>query len=87
MFQQRPGDGWGHESMLKDPFRAALAFFGDPMPGVWATGLLDVEGWQFMGVGEAASTVQRGAPAAAYAKWERSAREWLIELDRESGRR
>ncbi len=87
VFQQRPGDGWGHESMLKDPFRAALAFFGDPMPGVWATGLLDVEGWQFMGVGEAAATVQRSAPAAAYAKWERSAREWLVELDRESGRR
>lgn len=89
VFQQRPSLGWGPESALLDPFRAALAFFGAPEAGLAApaAGLLDVDGWPFMSVGEAAAAVQRGGSAAVYGKWERAAREWLLELDRESGRR
>lgn len=89
VLQQRPSDGWGPRAVLLDPFHAALAFFGDPASGVSApaTGLLDVEGWQLMSIGEAAAQVQRTGSAAAYGKWERSARQWLVELDRESGRR
>lgn len=90
VFRQRPADGWGTAGTLLDPYRAALAFFGAPEARVAppARGLLDVDGWPFLGVGEAAAAVQGAAsPAAAYATWERSAREWLLELDRESGRR
>lgn len=89
VFQQRPADGWGSDGALLDPYRAALAFFGDPRAGLArpAVGLLDVDGWPFMSVGEAAAAVLRGAAPAAYAKWERPAREWLRELDREAGRR
>ncbi|MFD1720799.1 LysM peptidoglycan-binding domain-containing protein [Amnibacterium endophyticum] len=88
VFQQRPVDGWGSDGALLDPYRAALAFFGDPRAGVArpAVGLLDVDGWPFMSVGEAAAAVLRTAAPAAYAKWERPAREWLRELDREAGR-
>ena len=89
VFQQRPSDGWGARPVLLDPYRAALAFFGDPSSRVAlpAVGLLDTDGWQLMSVGEAAAQVQRSGSPAAYGKWERSAREWLVELDRESSRR
>lgn len=88
LFQQRPSAGWGDEAALLDPRRAALAFFGGPGSGVVApaAGLLDVGGWEFMSVGEAAAAVQRGAAAAAYGKWERCAREWLRDLERDQGR-
>lgn len=44
LFQQRPSLGWGDESALLDPRRAAVAFFGGSGSGVVApaTGLLDV---------------------------------------------
>lgn len=84
VFQQRPSRGWGDEVALLDPARAALAFFGGAGSGVVApaTGLLDVGGWEFMSVGEAAAAVQRISAPAAYGKWERCAREWLRDLDR-----
>lgn len=84
LFQQRPSAGWGTESALLDPRRAALAFFGGPGSGTAApaTGLLELAGWEFMSVGEAAAAVQRGSSAAAYGKWERCAREWLADLER-----
>lgn len=82
LFQQRPSLGWGDEATLLDPRRAAEAFFGGPGSGVVApaTGLLDVGGWEFMSVGEAAFAVQRASSPASYGKWERCAREWLREL-------
>jgi LysM repeat protein len=84
LFQQRPSDGWGDEAALLDPRRAARAFFGGPGSAVVApaTGLLDVGGWEFMSIGEAAHAVQRSSSPAAYGKWERCAREWLQELEK-----
>ena len=84
LFQQRPSLGWGEEAVLLEPRFAAVAFFGGMGSGVVApaTGLLDVGGWEFMSVGEAAHAVQRGASPAAYGKWERAARGWLQDLER-----
>jgi LysM repeat protein len=84
LFQQRPSLGWGDEVALLDPTHAATAFFGGAGSGVVApaTGLLDVGGWEFMPVGEAAHAVQRNASPAAYGKWERAARGWLHDLER-----
>jgi LysM repeat protein len=84
LFQQRPSLGWGDETALLDPRLAAIAFFGGSGSGIVApaAGLLDVGGWEFMSVGEAAHAVQRGASPAAYGKWERSARDWLQDLER-----
>ena len=83
LFQQRPSRGWGDELALLEPRFAATAFFGGAGSGVVApaTGLLDVGGWEFMAVGEAAHAVQRGASPAAYGKWERAARGWLHEIE------
>jgi N-acetylmuramoyl-L-alanine amidase len=84
LFQQRPSLGWGDPVQLLDPYRAAVAFFGGMGSGVVApaTGLLDVGGWEFMSIGEAAHAVQRSASPAAYGKWERAARGWLQDLER-----
>ena len=84
LFQQRPSRGWGEADDLLDPRRAATAFFGGSGSGVVApaSGLLDVGGWEFMSVGEAAHAVQRSSSPAAYGKWERCARDWLTDLDR-----
>ncbi len=60
--------------------RAALAFFLGDEHG--AVGLLGTPGWELMGVGEAACTVQQLSTAGAYAKWERCAREWAARLVR-----
>jgi N-acetylmuramoyl-L-alanine amidase len=84
LFQQRPSRGWGDDVALLDPRLATVAFYGGAGSGVVApaTGLLDVGGWEFMSVGEAAHAVQRNASPAAYGKWERAARGWLHDLER-----
>ena len=84
LFQQRPSLGWGDEGVLLEPRLAAVAFYGGAGSGVVApaTGLLDVGGWEFMSIGEAAHAVQRNASPAAYGKWERAARGWLQDLER-----
>jgi hypothetical protein len=59
------------------------AFFGgnsSPTKGV-ARGLLDISGWQNLSLTEAAQAVQISAHPTAYAKWEPSAWQWLIQLD------
>lgn len=82
LFQRRPDTGWGDRAAVLDPERATLAFFGGDTSPVndTARGLLDVPGWGFLTVGEAAAAVQGGAGAAAYGKWEPFARRWLAEL-------
>lgn len=82
VFQQRPSHGWGDPDDLLDPRDAARRFFGGPSSPVRATarGLLDVVGWEFMAIGEAAHAVQRTSAPSAYGKWEDSARQWLREL-------
>jgi N-acetylmuramoyl-L-alanine amidase len=82
LFQQRPSHGWGDPLDLLDPRDAARRFFGGPASPVRAAarGLLDVIGWEFMDIGEAAHAVQRTSSPTAYGKWETSARHWLTEL-------
>ncbi len=79
LFQQRPSAGWGSAAQVRNPEHAVRAFFGGPSSPVAGrvTGLLDVAGWEFMSVGEAAYAVQRTGSPAAYEKWESSARSWL----------
>ncbi|WP_308796506.1 LysM peptidoglycan-binding domain-containing protein [Agromyces silvae] len=82
LFQQRPSQGWGTPEEVRDPTRAALAFYGgptNPNPGR-TQGLLDIDGWQSMTVTQAAQAVQRSAHPDLYAKWEQQARAWLVEL-------
>jgi len=82
LFQQRPSAGWGTPEQVMDPVRASLAFFGgagNPNPGV-TRGLLDVPGWASMTVTQAAQAVQISAYPDHYAKWETSARAWLVEI-------
>jgi LysM repeat protein len=82
LFQQRPSQGWGTAEEVRDPTRAALAFYGgptNPNPGR-TQGLLDIDGWQSMSVSQAAQAVQLSAHPDHYAKWEQQARAWLVEL-------
>lgn len=82
LFQQRPSQGWGTEAQVLDPVRATKAFFGgDANPNTGLTiGLLDIPGWTSMSVTAAAQAVQKSAHPDAYAKWETSARAWLVQL-------
>ncbi|MBM7504587.1 LysM peptidoglycan-binding domain-containing protein [Agromyces aurantiacus] len=82
LFQQRPSQGWGTADEVRDPERAAAAFYGGPdSPTVGtAPGLLDVDGWESMSLADAAQAVQRSAHPGHFAKWEASAERWLTEL-------
>lgn len=75
-FQQRVS-GWGTVGELMDPVYAAKAFFGgeDGPNGGSPRGLLDIPGWEEMGLGEAAQTVQVSAFPTAYDKWEPAAQQ------------
>ncbi|WP_026851171.1 muramidase family protein [Glaciibacter superstes] len=82
LFQQRPSAGWGSPEQVMDPVRSSLAFFGgagNPNAGV-TRGLLDINGWESLTVTQAAQAVQISAFPDHYAKWEASARAWLLEL-------
>ncbi|WP_375401646.1 LysM peptidoglycan-binding domain-containing protein [uncultured Amnibacterium sp.] len=83
LFGRRARQGLAGPRDVADPSLAAQAFFGGPASPLRhaVRGLLDVPGWQLMSVPEAASAVQGGA-VEDYARWERCARAWLIELDR-----
>jgi len=61
LFQQRPSQGWGGPSLVRDPEYAAARFY---------QALDRVDGWQRMPLTEAAQAVQRSAVPNAYAKWE-----------------
>ncbi len=83
LFQQRPSAHWGTKAQIMQPEYAIRAFYGgktSPTRGV-ARGLLDISGWQKLPLTEAAQAVQISAYPTAYAKWEPSAWNWLIELD------
>lgn len=82
LFQQRPSTGWGTEAEVRDPYRAAAAFFGgasDPN-GSRTRGLLDIPGWESLPFGEAAQAVQISAYPDRYAPWEQQAYAWLASL-------
>jgi hypothetical protein len=60
LFQQRPSQGWGTVAQIMDPAYAARKFF---------EGLMGVQGWQGMGLSQAAQAVQKSAFPDAYGKW------------------
>lgn len=72
LFQQRPSQGWGKRSKLRDPVYASRAFYGVTQ-GTRNHGLLQIRGWKKMSHGTAAQRVQRSAYPRAYAKWARTA--------------
>jgi hypothetical protein len=65
LFQQRPSQGWGSPTQLRNPVYAATAFYrrlvADPQ-------------WLQRSVTDAAQQVQRSAAPLAYARWEDEAR-------------
>jgi hypothetical protein len=60
LFQQRPSQGWGSPSEIRDPRYAAGKFYD---------ALKRVRGWQTMRVTEAAQAVQRSAHPELYEQW------------------
>jgi hypothetical protein len=60
LFQQRPSQGWGSVTEIRDPRYAAGKFY---------SALVKVKGWQSMRVTDAAQRVQRSAFPEAYEKW------------------
>ncbi|KMS74375.1 lipoprotein [Streptomyces viridochromogenes] len=61
LFQQRPSQGWGTATEVRDPVHASTKFY---------EGLLEVSGWQSMTITQAAQAVQKSGFPDAYAKWE-----------------
>ena len=69
--QQRPSAGWGSTPELMTPAYNAEAFFGGPSGPNHGSppGLLDVSGWDSMGLGQAAQAVQVSAFPELYERW------------------
>ncbi len=61
LFQQRPSQGWGRPSQVRNPTYAANKFYAV---------LVDVDGWRRLPLTVAAQRVQRSAFPNAYARWE-----------------
>lgn len=79
LFQQRPSQGWGTPDDVRDPRRAAAAFFGGPEDpnGPATRGLLDIPGWEQLDFAAAAQAVQLSAYPERYAPWEQQATAWV----------
>lgn len=69
LFQQRPSQGWGSTSEVRDVVKSTEAFFGRAKH-TNNPGLLDVKGWQKMPITVAAQTVQGSGFPEAYAQHE-----------------
>lgn len=82
MFQQRTSMGWGAVQDLMNPEYAARAFFGGPTGPLHGSkrGLLDIPGWEGLGLGAAGQTVQASAYPDAYDKWEQTAGQILGQV-------
>lgn len=74
LFQQRPAAGWGTTRQILNPRYAAEAFFGGAAPPS-PPGLVDINGWPSMALGDAAQAVQVSAFPDRYALREQEARE------------
>lgn len=72
LFQQRPSQGWGSPTQVRDPRYAATQFYER---------LVGVPGWTEMPLWQVAQAVQRSAFPLAYARWEQTAADLLAELD------
>ena len=83
LFQQRPSAGWGTKAQILNSAFSIRSFFGGATGpnGAGTRGLLDIANWQIMPLTQAAQAVQISAFPNAYAKWEPSAWNWLVELD------
>lgn len=68
LFQMRPASGWGTVAELMNSSYQAAAFYGGPTgPNNGSPrGLLDIPGWQDIGKGEAAQTVEVSAFPGRY---------------------
>lgn len=80
LFQQRPSQGWGTPAEILDRGKSSAAFYG-LADHTTNPGLVDIAGWESMGLGEAAQAVQQSAFPEAYDKWAGDAAylvEWII---------
>ncbi|MGW2456751.1 peptidase M23 [Streptomyces sp. NPDC001704] len=77
LFQQRPSQGWGTPTQIMQPkYAAGMFFFGasrDTTAGIH--GLADIQGWETMGLGQAAQKVQASAHPELYDGQEDAARQ------------
>src|SRR5699024_8557606 len=82
LFQMRPQSGWGSVAELMDPEYQVAAFFGGPSGPNYPSprGLLDIPGWQSMGKGEAAQSVEVSAYPDRYNNFEPVAETILATL-------
>lgn len=74
LFQQRWTAGWGSRLQIMNPNYAADAFFGGANPPS-PPGLVDIDGWPSMALGDAAQRVQVSAFPDRYALRESEARQ------------
>lgn len=86
LFQQRPSQGWGSPRQVRDPVKAAMAFFGRAKH-TNNTGLLDIKGWESMPITVAAQAVQASGFPDAYADDEALASQILAQLDQGAAER
>lgn len=80
LFQQRPSQGWGTQSQVMDPYRAARSFF---LGAGTNRGALEVS--QAGTAGQLAQRVQRSAFPDRYDKRETDAKSILAQFGAESG--
>lgn len=82
LFQMRPQAGWGTVAELMDPKYQAVAFFGGPNGPNYPSprGLLDIPGWQSMGLGEVAQAVEVSAFPDQYNNYAPVAEQILVTL-------
>lgn len=82
LFQMRPQSGWGTAAELMDPEYQAAAFFGGPTGpnNPSPRGLLDIPGWESMGLGEVAQAVEVSAYPERYDNYAPVAEEILVTL-------
>lgn len=87
LFQMRPQSGWGTVAELMDPKYQAAAFFGGPTGPNFPSprGLLDIPGWQSMGLGEVAQAVEVSAYPDRYDNYAPVAETILVALTAASG--
>lgn len=87
LFQMRPQSGWGSVEDLMDPKYQAAAFFGGPSGPNYPSphGLLDIPGWESMGLGEVAQSVEVSAYPDRYDNYAPVAESILVTLTTGSG--
>lgn len=87
LFQMRPQAGWGTVEELMDSKYQAAAFFGGPTGPNYPSprGLLDIPGWQSLGLGEVAQAVEVSAYPDRYDNYVPVAEKILVTLTSGSG--